>query len=99
MAANCRNIPITLINPALGVIAWFVNYPDSSHSLAFPLWIISGLPVIEAPLQAIKDSLGEPKIVFGFRNKAKKSGSLANLEFISSYFPAIPITCNDNSFF
>jgi hypothetical protein len=30
----------------------YVNYPDSSHSLAFPLWIISGLPVIQQSIQS-----------------------------------------------
>ncbi len=86
----CRNIAVTLIDLALTAIGWFAkNFPDSSRSLAFLLWIISPIPVIEVPPPAIKCPLAEPKIVFGFRNKAKKSRFLANLVFISSYFPAI----------
>jgi len=39
----------------------YVNYPDSSHSLAFPLWIISGLPVSRYSLPVARQTIsGSP---------------------------------------
>ncbi len=39
-------IDVTFSTPTPG----YANHPDSSHSLAFPLWIMSGLPVRTKPL-------------------------------------------------